>query len=321
MHATSRLLVICLFIMSAAMGFHPANAAEAPLRVIVPYPAGGSGDAVARMLTDGLREQLGRTVIIENKPGANGRIALLTLKNAPADGSTIVLAFSGVLVNAIIFQNAKGMDFKTDFIGLAQVGSMPAALAVPYAHKASSIAEFVRIRRLEGDFPYGMQGSGSVSHLAGLRFAAAAKLNANPIGYQGGAPMANDLMGNQLDAGIDTAGDFVERHKAKKLKVLGVFGYKRFPLLPDVPTMAEQGFPNVEAEIWLGFIGSSKLADAWTNKFQAALKKTMEKPETKEKIAKLVNVEYKSREDFSKVMAKDFEVWTPLLSGFGLINK
>ena len=85
--------------------------------------------------------------------------------------------------------------------------------------------------------------------------------------------------------------------------------------------MAEQGFPNVEAEIWLGFLGRSKVADAWTTKFQAALKKTMEKPETREKISKLVSVEYKSREDFSKIIAKDFEVWTPILTAFGLINK
>lgn len=305
-----------------APGAAGAAQSDPPLKIVVPYPAGGSGDAVARMLTDGLREHLGgRTVLVDNKPGANGRIALMALKAAPADGSTVVLAFSGVLVNSIIFQNSREFNFRTDFTPIAQVGAMPAALAVPYGHKASKIDEFVQLRKKEGDFTYGMQGSGSVSHLTGLRFAAAAKLNPNPVGYQGGAPMANDLMGNQLDAGIDTAGDFVERHKGKKVKVLGVFGTRRFPLLPDVPTLAEQGYPGLDAEVWLGFIGSSKLPAAWARSFQDALKKTLDNPATREKIAKLLDVEYKGSDDFAKVMARDFEVWTPVLNSLGLINK
>lgn len=320
-----RLIVAPLAMAFGAMGLAGVASAapsDTPLKIVVPYPAGGSGDAIARMLTDGLREQLGgRTVLVDNKPGANGRIALMALKAAPADGSTVVLAFAGVLVNSIIFQNSKEFNFKTDFSAIAQVGAMPAALAVPYGHKANTIEEFVQLRRKEGDFTYGMQGSGSVSHLTGLRFATAAKMNANPIGYQGGAPMANDLMGSQLDAGIDTAGDFVERHKGKKLKVLGVFGPKRFPLLPDVPTLAEQGYPGLDAEVWLGFIGNSKLPAAWSQSFQDALKKTLDNPATKEKIAKLLAVDYKGSDDFAKVMARDFEVWTPVLNGLGLINK
>lgn len=320
-----RLIVAPLAVAFGVVGLAGAASAapnDTPLKIVVPYPAGGSGDAVARMLTDGLREHLGgRTVLVDNRPGANGRIALMALKAAPADGSTVVLAFSGVLVNSIIFQNSKEFNFRSDFAPIAQVGAMPAALAVPASHKANSIEEFVQLRRKEGDFTYGMQGSGSVSHLTGLRFATAAKMNANPVGYQGGAPMANDLMGSQLDAGIDTAGDFVERHKGKKLKVLGVFGAKRFPLLPDVPTLAEQGYPNLDAEVWLGFIGSSKLPAAWSQNFQDALKKTLDNPATKDKIAKLLAVDYKGSEDFGKVMAKDFEVWTPVLNSLGLINK
>lgn len=299
----------------------PATAQEQPLKIIVPYSAGGSGDAIARMLTDGMREHLGRMVIVENRPGANGRIALNALKSAPSDGSTVLLAFNGVMLNFITFQGPKDLVFKDEFVGLAQVGRVPAALALPPQHKANNVNEFIAMRKQAGDFTYGNNGQGSMTHLAGLRFAAATNLKANPIGYQGGAPMANDIMGGQIDAGIDTAGDFVERNKGKKIKVIGVFGNKRFHLLPDVPTMAEQGVENVEAEIWLGFLASNKVSDAFSKRFQDAVKKTLEIPSIKEKASNILELDYLAKEDFSKVISKDFETWTPLVTAAGLVNK
>ncbi|MBF5005739.1 Bug family tripartite tricarboxylate transporter substrate binding protein [Diaphorobacter caeni] len=297
-----------------------SKAQETALRVIVPYSAGGSADVIARMLTDGLKEHMGRMAIVENRPGAGGRIALSSLKAAPGDGAAVVLAFTGVLVNSIVFQNAKDFSFKDDFVGLAQVGTMPAGLAVPWQHKANNLKEFIDLRKQEGDFVYGNMGPGSLTHLAGLRFAAATHLKANPIAYQGGAPMANDLMGGQIDSGLDTVGDFVERHKGKKLKVLGVMGSKRFSLLPDVPTMAEQGVANVEAEMWLGFLGSSKNSPAFNARFQEAVKKTMESPALREKMGKLIDIEYKASADFRKVMEADFATWTPLIVSSGLVQ-
>lgn len=297
-----------------------SHAQGTPLRVIVPYSAGGSADVIARMLTDGIKEHTGRMAIVENRPGAGGRIALSTLKNAQGDGAAVVFAFNGVLVNSIVFQNAKDFRFKEDFVALAQVGTMPAALAVAYEHKAHNAREFVASRKPEGDLVYGNMGPGSLTHLAGVRFAAATRLKPNPIGYQGGAPMANDLMGGQVDAGIDTASDFVERHKGKKLKVLGVFGSKRFPLLPDVPTMAEQGIPNVEAELWLGFLGSSKASAAFNARFQDAIQKTLANPVVREIISKIMEVEYKNAAEFTQVMASDFATWTPLIEDSGLVQ-
>ena len=317
-----RNLVMSVCALPLALGMATTGMAQdpQPLRVFVPYSAGGSGDAVARLLVDGLREHLGRMVVVENKPGASGRIAILAMKSAPAENS-VMLAFSGVLINSIIFQNSKDLQFKEDIVGLAQVGTMPAGLAVPMSHKANNVTEFIKMRKQEGDFTYGNIGQGSMTHLAGLRFAQATQMKANPIGYQGGAPMANDLMGGQIDSGIDTVGDFVERHKAKKLKVLGVFGSKRFGLLPDVPTMAEQGISNVEADIWLGFLAQSKVSPAFKAKFQEAVRLTLESPATKEKVARLLEIEYKPGEKFAKVMAADFETWTPVITAAGLINK
>ncbi len=334
MNARKFRMALSLAALMAALPM-AVRANDAPLRIIVPYAAGGSADVIARMLTDGIKEQMGRTAIVENKPGAGGRIALAALKNAQGDGAAVVLGFNGVLVNSIVFQNAKDLNFKEDFVGLAQVGTMPAALAVPYQHKARDVQEFLKLRKQEGDFVYGHMGPGSLTHLAGLRFAAATQLKPNAIGYQGGAPMANDLMGSQLDSGIDTANDlmgsqldsgidtatdFVERHKGQKVRVLGVLGSKRFSLLPDVPTMAEQGIANVESELWLGFLGSSKSSSAFNTRFEEAVKKTLATTAVREKLSKLLEVEYKGSADFAKVMSKDFETWTPLIVNSGLVQ-
>ncbi|MCY1203219.1 Tripartite tricarboxylate transporter family receptor [compost metagenome] len=300
-----------------------ASAQGQPVSIIVPYSAGGSGDTIARILSEGLKKHLdGRPVIVENRPGASGRIAMQALKNAHMENSAVVLAFSGVLINSIIYPSAKDYDFKNDFVGLAQVGKVPAALAVPIGHKARNIADFVSQHAAkDGVFTYGNIGQGSFTHLAGLRFADATKLEPNPIGYQGGTPMANDLMGGQIESGIDTLGDFVERHNGKRLKVLGVFGRERSPLLPGVPTMVEQGIANVEAEIWLGFLASSKMKAEFSQPFQEAVKRTLEDANVRNKVAQLLEVDYQPSTEFARIMASDFATWTPVVRAAGLVQR
>lgn len=316
-----RILVASLLAAPLAMSLSGAAVAQGqPFSIIVPYSAGGSTDAVARMLSEKLKENLGRTVIVENRPGAGGRIALQALKNAPSADSTAVLAFSGVLINSIIYRNAKGYDFQADFKGLAQVGKTVMGVAVPMSSKATTAQEFLANLSRPGVFTYGHNGPGSFSHLVGLRFATQTKLEANPIAYQGGAPMANDLMGGQIEAAIDTSGDFAERHYGKKLRVVGTLGKVRSPLLPDVPTMAEQGIPDVDADLWLGFLANKSMSAEVAERFQDALRKALADPELKEKIGKLVEVDYQPGAGLQKAIDKDAQVWTPIIEAQGLIQ-
>lgn len=320
-----RRVVLATLLMAPAVSSLPglASAQGQPVSIIVPYSAGGSGDTIARMLAEGLKRHLGgRSVIVENRPGASGRIAMQALKSAHMENSAVVLAFSGVLVNSILYPGTKDYDFKNDFVGVAQVGKVPAALAVPVNHKAQNITEFVSQHAgKDGVFTYGNIGQGSFTHLAGLRFATATKLEPNPIGYQGGAPMANDLMGGQIESGIDTLGDFVERHNTKRLKVLGVFGRERSPLLPSVPTMAEQGVANVEAEIWLGFLASKKMKPEFNEQFQEAVRKTLEDADVKSKVTQLLEIDFQPSQRFAQIMASDFSTWTPIVQAAGLVQK
>lgn len=315
-------IAISVFSASVALGAAGgASANEQPLRVIVPYAAGGSGDAVARIMSEKMSQHLGRSIIVENRPGAGGRIALMALKGAPADGSSVLLGYTGVVINSIIFSNAKEYDFKSDFVGMAQVGRMPMAVAVSVDHKARNIQEF--LQQLPGDktFTFGTNGTGSFAHLSGIRFANAAKLKANAIAYQGGAPMANDLMGGHLEAAVDTLGDFVERHRAGKIRMLGVLSDARSPLAPEIPTMVEQGIADTDAQIWLGYFASSKVNAEFRQKFEQAVKNTLEDATVKDKLRNMIQIDYKSSDAFSRDVVADFDTWTPVVTNAGLLQK
>ncbi len=315
-------LAILGFSASVALGAAGgAAASEQPLRIIVPYAAGGSGDAVARIMSEKMSEHLGRSIIVENRPGAGGRIALMALKSAPADGSSVLLGYTGVVINSIIFANAKEYDFKADFTGMAQVGRMPMAIAVSTSHKANNIQEFVQQLPADKTFTFGTNGTGSFAHLSGIRFANAAKLQPNAIAYQGGAPMANDLMGGHLEAAVDTLGDFVERHRGGKIKVLGILSDARSPLAPDIPTMAEQGIADTDAQIWLGFFASSKVNDDFRRKFEEAVKKTLEDATIQDKLKSMIQIDYKPSDAFSRDVIADFDAWTPVVTNAGLLQK
>jgi len=297
------------------------SAQTKPLTIVVPYAAGGSVDAIARIVADRLKTVLGRTVLVDNKGGAGGRIGLSVLKGLPRDGSAVLLGAGGLVINAIVFEDSSAFNFKKDFVAISQLGRAPMALAVPFGSPSNTVQDLVKKFSQDNQFTYGTNGPASFSHLVGLRFAKAVHLQANPVAYQGGAPMANDLMAGQIESAIDTQADFVERHKAKKIKVLASFGRERSDLLPDVPTMAEQGVPGVEGELWFGFLAGSGETPAFLRDVQEGVRKSLEDEVVKEKLRKLLTIDFKDAREFSEVIAKDFVTWTPVIDDVGLKNK
>lgn len=311
------LITVCLSLCASLV----ANAQTRPLTIIVPYPAGGSTDVVARVLAEKMKATLGRTVIVENRSGAGSRVGLIALKKAPKDGSTVLLGLTGTVINSIVFEDSGSYDFKRDFVGAAQVGRTPMALAVPFQSKANTLKEFLGAHAKDKTFTFGTNGPASFSHLLGLKLAKAANLEANPVPYQGGAPMANDLMAGQIEAAIDALADFAERHRAKKIKVLASFGRERPELLPDVPTAAEQGISGVDGDLWFGFLASSGESAAFLKDFQEGVHKALEDEHIKEKLKTILTIDYKGGKEFSAVIAKDFATWTPVVNETGLKNK
>lgn len=317
-----RKFVIALLAANAAvLAPSLASAQDKSVTIIVPYSAGGSFDFTARVFAERLKDALGRTVIIENKAGGGGRIGLAALKGASGRNATVLFGASSLIINSIIFADSVGYDFRRDFVGVAQVGVAPMAMAVPYASKSANLREFLQEHAKDGIFSYGTNGPGSMSHLIGLKFAKAVGLKPEPIPYQGGAPMVNDLMAGQIGAATDTVADFAERHRANRIRVLATFSAERSHLLPDVPTASEQGVEGVDESIRFNIYASRQDDPAFTKAFAEALRKALEDPAVKSKLSNVMKVEFLDGTRVSENIHRDFETWTPLVDEFGLRQK
>lgn len=322
MNLLRRKLAMALMATCAAFGLPQAATAQSkPLTIIVPYPAGGSTDVIARLLAEDLKHKLKRTVVVENRGGGGGRVGLIALKNAPRDGSYVLLGLTSMVITSIVFETGSNFDFGKDFVGVAKVGQVPMALAVSPQNKAGNFKEFLDGYKTDKVFAYGTNGPASFSHLSGLRLAAATGLEANPIAYQGGAPMANDLMGGQIDAAIDTISDYVERHRAGKIKVLATFGKNRTDIMPEIPTLNELGVTDVESELWYGVVAGSGENPAFVKEVQEAVRASLQEPAIQAKLNKLMQIEFADSQALTDTIAQDFKTWTPIIEKAGLKNK
>lgn len=248
-----------------------------PLRILVGFPAGGGSDAIARLLQERLREQLGTTVLVENRPGAGGQIAAQALKAAPADGSTIFLSHDHTISILPQVVKAPGFDPAQDFVPVGGFASFVNCLAVNGAHPARSFDEYVDWVRKSaaGKSAVGIPAPASTPEFLVKTLAARYQLDLVAAPYRGSAPMIGDLLGRQIEAGIGSVQDFMEYHKSGKLRVLAVLGGKRQPLWPEVPTFAELGFKGFEDMPYYGFYAPKGTPQAFTDRFAAALAKVV----------------------------------------------
>lgn len=296
-----------------------AAIAQTPLNIIVPYAPGGGADIAARALGEGLGAKIGRTIVVQNKTGAGGRIALQALKSLPRGTEGVVIGYTGILTNSILFQDKSSYDFKSDFIPVAQLGRVPLGL-ITKGGKYENLTDYIT-KHPEKTLTFANYGPGSLSHLVGLGFADKIGFKAEPIAYQGMAVMYNDLMGEQLDAIIDTIGDYAERHKAGSLRVLATFGKERTHFTPDAPTLAEQGFQNLEGgDIWLGMLAGKHADPRLLTDLQEALREMLKDEQIREKLKPLIEIDYKNSEEFKQIIDKDYEHWEPVIKKLGINN-
>jgi tripartite-type tricarboxylate transporter receptor subunit TctC len=234
-------------LLAAALPPRVANAAET-WRIIVPFPPGGSNDQAARVLADRLRLAGGVTIVVENLPGANGNLGAATVARAPADGLTMLLGSDGyATVNPILFR--AGMTYQpSDLVAVAIVGFQPALLVVNDTVKARTFKEFVAGGR-QTEINYASGGIGSLGHLtmAWLADVSGAKLIHVP--HQGGAPAMASLLGGHVQAGFVAIPNALPHVRSGKLRAMAVSSPARLKQLPDVPTVAESGFPGFETQI------------------------------------------------------------------------
>jgi tripartite-type tricarboxylate transporter receptor subunit TctC len=284
-HTNMFFVGLSIFFTSFVFAQSNADYPNKPIRLIVGFAAGGGSDTAARLIVPKFSELIGQSVIIENKPGAGGNLASDYIVKAPADGYTILLTTIGSLAINPNMPEGTNFDPLKDFSMITQGVTFSNILVVKADSPIKNLKDFVNAGKdKKGFVTFGSSGNGSTGHLAGEFLKSRSGMNAQHINYKGGGPAMNDLLGGNITAifaSTPTAIPFIE---AGKLRALGVTGSKRAMALPNVPTIAEQGYPGYQADNWYAFVGPAKMPAEVVNKLNIALTKAMRDPETLDRL-------------------------------------
>jgi tripartite-type tricarboxylate transporter receptor subunit TctC len=289
-----------------------------PIKILVGFPPGGSADIVARLLADKLRGPLGANVIVDNKPGAAGRVVLGDLKRAAPDGQTFVLAPSGALVVLPwLFKNL-GYDPAKDFTPVARVVTFDFALTVgPAAPKGDVKAVLAWMKANPGQANYATPGAGTVPHFTGVLLSQGAGVPMTQVAYKGGAPAVNDLLGGQVPLMIDTPLETIEHHRAGKLRIVAVTGEQRTKALPEVPTLKEAGIPIV-GDAFFGLYAPPGLPAEITARVSRAVAEVLKQPDVTDKIYSLgLAPAYGSGDELAATQAAHLKRWEAPIKASG----
>ena len=277
-----RLGVLCALAGFAITATHAQTFPAKPLKLVVPYAAGGSTDQLARAIADPMGRALGQAVVVENKPGGNTIIGADAVAKSSADGYTLFMGSSASLaVNPLLYSKLP-YDPKADFAGVSMLASSPLVLVVPPELPVKTVKEFVALARARpGTLNYASVGNGNPLHLAGELFKVAAGIDMTHVPYNGSAPALTALLGNQVQAMFDVVLTSNPHIKAGKLRALGLTGARRLALLPGVPTIAESGYPGYEAGIWFAMVVPRATPAAIVQRLNAEVTRILKLPEMK----------------------------------------
>jgi tripartite-type tricarboxylate transporter receptor subunit TctC len=292
---------------------------DKPVRLLVGFAPGGSADIAARLVADRMKDELKQPVVIENRPGAGGRIVAEAVKNAPADGSVLMLTPIVVPVLAPMVFSKLNYDPIADFAPVALVGNFQFALSVNASHPARNMKELVAWYKANPTRAnFGSPAPGSLPHFFGVMIAKSSGLELTHVPYNGGGPMMNALMGDQLTAAIDTLAEQVELHRTGKVRILASTGTTRSPLLPEVPTFAESGLAGVEGTAWFAIYAPAKTPEATVRQLNAAVNKALANAELRDRFVKLgLEPTGGSPADLAARMAQDTARWAPIVKASG----
>lgn len=295
-----------------AQGAYPG---DKPVTLIVPFPAGGSTDTIARSLAPKLQEKLGGTFIVDNKPGATGTIGAGMVKRAPADGHALLVSSLGPFVIAPHLLKSVPYDTAKDFDLLMVAVQAPNVLVVPAASPLKSTAELLaKLKAQPGKVSFASSGNGSSDHLTAELFWQQTGTEGLHVPYKGGSPAINDLLGGQVDASFQNINAVIQHINAGKLRALAITGDKRSPLLPQVPTLDEAGVKGVDVYSWQAVAAPKGLPADVKAKLHAALVESLNDPQLKPKLTEVgFEIVANTPEQFAKFQQAEFARWKQLI--------
>ncbi|MDR2625491.1 MAG: tripartite tricarboxylate transporter substrate binding protein [Zoogloeaceae bacterium] len=279
-------LVFVAVILFSLPGLAQESWPQKTVRLLVPYPPGGACDTVGRLFAEKLSERLGQPVIVENKPGAGTAIAAEFLAKSTPDGYTLAVTPTGQLTILPHVASKLNFDPVRDFTPISQLAYTSVVIAAAPNFKVDGLKDLVRqAKERPGDFTYSSSGSTTIIHLAGEYFASTAGISLLHVPFKGSAPAVTALLGGEVNLAFDTLTILSPQIKAGKVKGLAIAAAKRSPLLPDVPTVAEAGYPGFEVPSWFGLIGPGKLPKEIVERLNREVAAIQQLPEIREKLA------------------------------------
>lgn len=324
----TRRLVSAALVGSAIVVAGPALAQTAafptkPIRIIVPYPAGGATDVATRLLAPRLQDELKQSVVVENRPGASGNLGMQALMQSPADGHTLVMSLTGMLsVNPVTYRQA-GFT-AADVVPVARVSLAPLMLVVPAESPWKTVQDLIAAGKAagKGGLPYGSTGAGGLSHLSSELINNAADGGYTHVPYRGGAPLAQALLSNEVRWGLLGTADARSFIQAGKLKAIGQLRATRSELWPDVPTLTETGLRGgVDFDVWFGLVAPAKTPPAVVALLNQKVAQIVAEPEFRRRLNEIGGVAPatgNTTEAFAEVIRRELAVLPKTAQDLGL---
>ena len=306
------LILICFaFIGNVYAQSYPSG----PVKIVVPFPPGGTTDILARVLSNELTKKWGQTVVVENKPGASGTIFSEQLAHMPPDGYTLMVTATHHVINPSLYKNLK-YNTRTDFTPIDLVAGVPNVLVVNPAFPAKNIQELIAYAKANpGKVMFGSSGTGGANHLSGELFKSMAKIDMVHVPYKGAAPALNDLLGNQISVMFDSIPGVLSHIKAGKLRALGVTSLTRSAALPNVPTISESGLKGFEALAWFGMYAPPQMAPELLNKISGDVLTVLQSPQVKNQFAEQgADAGNMTQAEYAKYVDSEITKWAKVIS-------
>ena len=279
---------VAFLVVAGALPASAQTYPNQPVKIVVPFTAGGGVDQVARIIAPKLGEVLGQPIVIENRGGAGASLGAAAVASAPPDGYTLLLGTGSTHgTNSSVYPKLS-YDPVRDFVPVVQVTTSPLVLIVPPGMPVKSVEDLIALARSKpGEFSFASYGTGSINHLAGELFNAMAKIQANHIPYRGAAPALTDLMAGRIHYTFDGVATSLGYAQAGNIRILGAAGPKRSPVIPDIPTITEKALPGFETVVWFGLFAPAKTPDSAVALINRKVNEVLAMPSIQESFAKL----------------------------------